>query len=246
MKNPDSVVVTGVTKNFGAHRALDSVSFVIQPRCVTALLGPNGSGKTTLLRIALGLENASVGKITVLGFKYKELSAPVRRVGAHLDSMAAHPGRNAFNHLWAIAVTHGIPRARIAEVLEAVGLSHVARQNVGGFSLGMKQRLGIAGALLGDPDIYIFDEPTNGLDVEGIRWFRKLVRDLVAAGKTIIFSSHILGEVEQIADQIIVLGRGRVLFDGPLLELAPFREGLEGAYSELVANSIEFASGNQA
>lgn len=243
MKNLESIVATGVTKDFGAHRALDEVSFAIRPRCVTALLGPNGSGKTTMLRIALGLEKANKGEITILGVEYKDLTSPLFRVGAHLDSMTAHPGRSAFNHLWAIAVTHGIPRSRIAEVLEFVGLTHVARQNVGRFSLGMRQRLGIAGALLGDPDIFIFDEPTNGLDVEGIRWFRKLVRDLVAAGKTIIFSSHILGEVEQIADQIIVLGRGRILFDGPLSELAPFRDGLEAAYSELVADSIEFASG---
>lgn len=214
------IEISHLSKNFGARTALDDVTFRVEPGRVTAFLGPNGSGKTTTMRILLGLERATSGRALIEGREYASLRDPLVRVGSLLDARGAHPGRSAFQHLRALALTHGIASARIDEVLEKVGLEGAAHRRVGGFSLGMQQRLGIAGAMLGDPATYVFDEPVNGLDPDGVRWFRDLVRGLAADGRTVFLSSHLISEVELSADHVIVLGRGRVLADAPLDEFA--------------------------
>lgn len=214
------IEVERLVKRFGARRALDDVSFRVEPGRVTAFLGPNGSGKTTTMRIILGLENPTTGVARVHGRPYQQLRNPLFHVGALLDARSAHPGRTAFHHLLGLALTHGISAARVDEVLDTVGLSDVAGNRVGGFSLGMRQRLGIAGAMLGDPETFIFDEPVNGLDPDGVRWFRDLVRSFAAEGRTVFLSSHLIAEVEMTADRVIVLGRGRVLADAGLTDLA--------------------------
>lgn len=212
------ISVQGLSKRFGSRLALDDVSFRVEAGRVTAFLGPNGSGKTTTMRILLGLERATSGVALVNGVPFERLRDPLCQLGALLDARGAHPGRSAFNHLRALALTHNIGDARVEDVLEQVGLVDVAGNRVGGFSLGMRQRLGIAGALLGDPDTYVFDEPINGLDPDGVYWFRTLVRGLAEQGKTVFLSSHLISEVALTADQVIVLGRGRVLADAPLAE----------------------------
>lgn len=214
------IEVRNLTKRFGARLALDDVSFTVEPGRVTAFLGPNGSGKTTTMRILLGLETATAGLALFNGLAYTDLRDPMRRVGALLDARNAHPGRTAFDHLRALALTHGIPSSRVEDVLADVGLVEVADARVGGFSLGMRQRLGIAGAMLGDPPVYVFDEPVNGLDPDGVRWFRDLVRTFAGEGRAVFLSSHLISEVALTADHVIVLGRGRVRADGSLSDLA--------------------------
>jgi len=207
------IEVESVSKRYGDKLALDDVSFVVKPGIVTGFLGPNGAGKSTTMRIILGLDRPSAGSARVGGKAYRDLPAPLHEVGAMLESRAIHPGRSAYSHLLALAQTHGIPRKRVDELIERVGLSEVARRRVGSFSLGMGQRLGIAAALLGDPHTLILDEPANGLDPEGIRWIRELMRGLAAEGRTVFVSSHLMSEMARTAEQLIVIGRGQLIAD---------------------------------
>ena len=207
-----------LTKRYGAKTAVDGLSFTVRPGVVTGFLGPNGAGKSTTMRMILGLDAPTSGEVRVGGRDYRDLPAPLREVGALLEARAIHPGRSATNHLLALAQTHGIPRRRVDEVIDLVGLHQVARRRAGTFSLGMGQRLGIASALLGDPAVLVLDEPVNGLDPEGIHWIRNLVRGLAADGRTIFVSSHLMSEMALTADHLIVVGRGRVLADMPTAE----------------------------
>ncbi len=213
------IEVNDVTRRYGDTVAVDHLSFAVKPGIVTGFLGPNGAGKTTTMRMILGLDAPSSGSITVNGRPYRNIPAPMHQVGALLDAKAANGGHTAHQHLRWIAQAGGIPEGRIDEVLGLVGLSEVGGKRVGGFSLGMYQRLGIAAALLGDPHILIFDEPVNGLDPEGIRWIRSLLQQLAAEGRTIFLSSHLMSEVEETADHIIVIGRGRLIADASIAEL---------------------------
>jgi ABC-2 type transport system ATP-binding protein len=203
----------GLTKRYGDKLAVDQLSFSVRPGQVTGFLGPNGAGKSTTMRMILGLDRPSGGTVTVNGRPYAELANPMREVGALLDAKAIHGGRSAYNHLWCLAQTNNLPRRRVREVLDMVGLSEVARKRAKGFSLGMGQRLGIASALLGDPRILMFDEPVNGLDPEGILWIRNLMRALAAEGRTVFVSSHLMSEMENTADHLVVIGRGRLIAD---------------------------------
>jgi ABC-2 type transport system ATP-binding protein len=203
----------GLSKRFGATIAVNQLSFTVQPGMVTGFLGPNGAGKTTAMRLILGLDYPSAGTVSINGRPYQQLISPMREVGALLDARAVHGGRSARNHLRCLAQTNDIPERRVDEVLGLVGLSEVARKRSRGFSLGMSQRLGIAAALLGDPAIVMFDEPVNGLDPEGILWIRTLMRSLAAEGRTVFVSSHLMSEMENTADHLIVIGRGRLIAD---------------------------------
>jgi len=205
------IELTGLTKVFGRTRAVDGLTCSIEPGVVTGFLGPNGAGKTTTMRLILGLDRPTSGSATIGGQPYRRLRDPLRQVGALLDARQAHPNRTARNHLRWIAATNRIPRKRVDEVLEMVGLSAVANKKAGALSLGMSQRLGIAGALLGDPPVLLFDEPVNGLDPEGIRWVRTLMRSLAAEGRTVFVSSHLLAEMANTADRLVVIGRGRLI-----------------------------------
>ncbi|TFV78194.1 ABC transporter ATP-binding protein [Blastococcus sp. CT_GayMR19] len=207
------IVASGLTKTYGSKTAVDGISFTVEPGRVTGFLGPNGAGKSTTMRMVLGLDRPTAGSVTVNGRRYADSPAPLREVGALLEAKAVHPGRSARNHLRWLAATNGIPVGRVDEVLDLVGLTEVARQRVGKFSLGMGQRLGIAVALLGDPRVVVLDEPVNGLDPEGIRWVRNLARRLAAEGRTVFVSSHLMSEMALTADHLVVIGRGRVLAD---------------------------------
>jgi ABC-2 type transport system ATP-binding protein len=209
----------GLTKRYGHTVAVNGIDFQVGPGVVTGFLGPNGAGKSTTMRMILGLDLPTSGSVTVNGRGYQGQVWPLHEVGALLDARAVHPGRSAYNHLLALAVANGIARRRVDEVLEMVGLTSVARKRVGGFSLGMSQRLGIAGALLGDPGTLLFDEPVNGLDPDGILWIRTLMRSLAAEGRTVLASSHLMSEMALTADHLLVIGRGRLLADTPLTEL---------------------------
>jgi ABC-2 type transport system ATP-binding protein len=203
----------GLTRRYGDKTAVDGLTFTVRPGVVTGFLGPNGAGKSTTMRLILGLDAPTSGSVTVNGKPYQQHAAPLHEVGALLDARSAHPGRTAYNHLLALAQTCGIRRSRVDEVVDAVGLGEVARRRAGGFSLGMGQRLGIAAALLGDPATVILDEPVNGLDTEGIRWIRSLLRGLAAEGRTVFVSSHLMGEMALTAQHLIVIGRGRLIAD---------------------------------
>jgi ABC-2 type transport system ATP-binding protein len=205
------IEVSGVSKRYGERLAVDDLSFSVQPGVVTGFLGPNGAGKSTTMRLILGLDAPSSGSALVNGKRYRDLQAPLREVGAMLEARAIHTGRSGYNHLLALAQTHGIPRSRVDEVINMVGLESVARKRVGSFSLGMGQRLGVAAALLGDPATVILDEPANGLDPEGIRWIRNLLKSLAGEGKTVFLSSHLMSEMEQTAEHLIVIGKGRLI-----------------------------------
>lgn len=209
----------GLTKRYGAKTAVDGIDFTVRPGVVTGFLGPNGAGKSTTMRMILGLDAPTAGRVTVAGKPYREHRAPLAEVGALLDAKAAHRGRSAEQHLLAVAATHGIGRRRVREVIDMTGLGPVARKRVGGFSLGMGQRLGIAVALLGDPQTLILDEPVNGLDPEGVRWVRGLVRSWAAEGRSVLLSSHLMSEMAQTADQLIIIGRGRILADAPIADV---------------------------
>ncbi|MCD7102376.1 ABC transporter ATP-binding protein [Pseudoclavibacter sp. 13-3] len=207
-----------LSKRYGSKTAVDHVTFRVEPGRVTGFLGPNGAGKSTTMRLALGLDRPTTGAVTVNGRRYADQHAPLHEVGALLDATAVHRGRSARSHLRALAATHGIPDARVDEVIAMAGLESVADKRSGGFSLGMGQRLGIAAALLGDPDTLILDEPVNGLDPDGVVWVRQLLRYEASKGKTVLVSSHLMAEMAQTADHLIVLGRGRVLADTSLQE----------------------------
>ena len=209
----------GLTKRYGAKLALDDVSFTVRPGLVTGFLGPNGAGKSTTMRMIVGLDRPTAGSVTVNGRRYADHTAPLHEVGVLLDAKAVHSGRSAADHLLAMAATHGIGRSRVKEVIALTGLESVAKKRVGGFSLGMGQRLGIAAALLGDPATVILDEPVNGLDPEGVVWVRTLARHLAGEGRTVFLSSHLMSEMAQTADHLIVLGRGRVLADSPVSDV---------------------------
>ncbi len=213
------IELDGLTKRYGSRVAVDDLTVTIEPGRVTGFLGPNGSGKTTTMRCILGLTRPTAGSATVLGRRYRELDRPMRRVGALIDPRARHPGRTAYAHLLALAESNALPRQRVDDVIEMVGLETVAHERVRGFSLGMGQRLGIAAALLGDPDVLLLDEPVNGLDPEGIRWMRELLRGLAEEGRTVLVSSHLMSEMEDTADHLVVLGRGRLLADAPMADL---------------------------
>lgn len=206
----------GLTKHYGAKKAVDNVSFTIQPGQITGFLGPNGAGKSTSMRLMVGLDRPDSGSVTINGQNYASFAAPLAEVGVLLDAKGVHPGRSAKSHLRALAATHGIPERRVNEVIEMAGLEAVAGKRVGGFSLGMGQRLGIAAALLGDPRVLILDEPVNGLDPDGVLWVRNLLKHLAGEGRTVLLSSHLMSEMAQIADHVIVLGRGRVVADAPM------------------------------
>ncbi|WP_159809780.1 ABC transporter ATP-binding protein [Cellulomonas citrea] len=209
----------GLSKVYGTTRAVDDISFTVRPGIVTGFLGPNGAGKSTTMRMIMGLDRPTSGTVTVNGKPYVEHRAPLTQVGALLEAKAVHPGRTARQHLRVVGATHGLGARRVDEVLEMTGLGPVADKRVKGFSLGMGQRLGIAVALLGDPSTLILDEPVNGLDPEGVIWVRDLVRYLAGQGRTVFLSSHLMAEMAQTADHVIVIGRGRILADAPMATL---------------------------
>jgi len=213
------IVAEGLTKRYGDKTAVDGIDFAVQPGKVTGFLGPNGAGKSTTMRMIVGLDRPTSGRVTLDGREYRSMRSPLTEVGILLDAKAVHTGRSARSHLRAMAATHGIPRSRVDEVIEITGLQSVAGKRAGGFSLGMGQRLGIAAALLGDPRTLILDEPVNGLDPEGVRWVRQFVRAQAAEGRTVLLSSHLMSEMAQTADHVIVLGRGRVLADAGIDEI---------------------------
>lgn len=213
------IEATDLTKRYGSKTAVDGVSFSLKPGQVTGFLGPNGAGKSTTMRMLMGLDRPTSGSITVMGKPYAEHRNPLNVVGALLDAKGVHPGRTARSHLRALAATHGIGDARVSRVLELTGLDSVAHKRVGGFSLGMGQRLGIAAALLGDPEVLVLDEPVNGLDPDGVLWVRNFVRSFAAEGRTVLLSSHLMSEMAQTADHVIVLGRGSVIADAPMEDL---------------------------
>jgi len=212
--------VTHLTKKFGERAAISDLSFSVQPGVVTGFLGPNGSGKSTTMRVILGLIRPTAGAATINGRFYRDLEYPMREVGALLDAKAVHPGRSARNHLRSLASAHAMPFTRVEEVLDIVGLTDVADQRAGRFSLGMSQRLGIAAAILGDPGILMFDEPINGLDPEGIRWIREFFQTLADEGRVVLVSSHLMSEMSLVAERFIIIGRGELIRDGSRDELA--------------------------
>jgi ABC-2 type transport system ATP-binding protein len=219
------IEVRGLTKRYGQKIAVDNLSFAIEAGRVTGFLGPNGAGKTTTMRCILGLDYPDEGTITVDGKKYQDLAYPMREVGALLEAKAVHGGRSAYNHLLCLAQTNSLPKRRVGEVLELVGLTEVARKRSKGFSLGMSQRLGIAATLLGDPKMLMFDEPVNGLDPEGILWIRNLMKALAAEGRTVFVSSHLMSEMENTADHLIVIGKGKLIAESTMQEFVARASG---------------------
>src|SRR3954469_3460121 len=213
------IEIEGLTKAYRSRIAVDDLTVTVEPGRVTGFLGPNGSGKTTTMRCILGLTRPTAGTATVLGRPYRELAQPMRRVGALIAPRPRHAGRTAYAHLRVLAESNAVPLRRVDEVVELVGIGPVAHERLRGFSLGMAQRLGLAAALLGDPDVLVLDEPVNGLDPEGIRWVRELLRDLADEGRTVLVSSHLMSEMEATADHLVVLGQGRLLADVPIGEL---------------------------
>jgi ABC-2 type transport system ATP-binding protein len=229
------VEVRGLTKTFGRAAAVRDLSFAAPAGAVTGFLGPNGSGKTTTLRMLLGLIRPTAGEALITGVPYRRLARPRRRVGALLEATGFHPGRRARDHLAVLAAAEGLPDCRVDEVLAQTGLAGVAQRRVRGFSLGMRQRLGIAAALLGDPPVLLLDEPANGLDPAGISWLRELLRALAAEGRTIVVASHVLGEVAQVASEVVIVSAGRLRFAGPLAEVGATGDALESAFLRLTA-----------
>lgn len=220
MANSTTIDFRGLSKSFGAVRAVDDLTFTVHPGEVTGFLGPNGAGKTTTLRMLLGLVKPTSGTATIGGTAYRDLDSPLTTVGTALEASSFHPGRTARNHLAVYAAAAGIPESRADEVLVQVGIDQYADRRVGGYSLGMRQRLGLAFALLGDPQVLVLDEPVNGLDPEGIRWIRMFLRDLAAEGRTVLISSHLLSEVQQSVDRAVIITRGRLVYEGALADLS--------------------------
>lgn len=213
------IELNAVTRQYGSTMAIDNLSFTVKPGQITGFLGPNGAGKSTTMRLILGLDRPTAGTVTVNGQAYRNRPAPMQEVGALIDPSAVHGGRSAYHHLLWQAQAGGLPRGRVDEVLDMAGLSTVAGKKVGGFSLGMHQRLGIASAMLGDPPVLLFDEPVNGLDPEGIQWVRSLMKQFAGEGRTVFVSSHLMSEMEQTADHVLVIGRGRLIADLSMAEI---------------------------
>jgi ABC-2 type transport system ATP-binding protein len=233
------IEVEHLTKRYGPRTAVDRLSFTVRPGRVTGFLGPNGAGKSTTLRMILALTTPTAGRALVGGRPYRSLRPPLREVGALLDAASVHGGRTAYRHLCWLAASNGLPRSRAAAVLERTGLASVAGRRVHGFSLGMRQRLGIAAALLGDPPALILDEPVNGLDPEGIHWMRTLLTGLAAEGRTVLLSSHLMSEMALTAQHLLVIGGGRLLADAPIADLVGGHASLEDAYFALTAGTAE-------
>jgi ABC-2 type transport system ATP-binding protein len=231
------VTVNNVTKRFGELVAVDDVTFSLQPGTVTGFLGPNGAGKTTTLRLLLGLAEPTSGEALILGRRYAGLDQPLRRVGAVLESNDFHPGRSGRNHLRVLALAAGLPMSRVDTVLELVALGSAATSAVKTYSLGMRQRLGLAAALLGEPQLLMLDEPANGLDPAGVRWLRDFLRAFARAGGTVLVSSHVLAEVAQTVDRVLIIDRGRLVADSVLDELAGRGQTLEDAYLEITTGA---------
>ncbi|MFD8301379.1 ABC transporter ATP-binding protein [Streptomyces sp. NPDC059690] len=249
------IELAGLTKRYGEKVAVNNLTFTVRPGIVTGFLGPNGAGKSTTMRMMLGLDRPTAGDVRIDGKHYDRLKDPLKYIGALLDAKAMHGGRSAYHHLLCLAQSNGIPRGRVAEVLDTVGLTGVARKKAKGFSLGMGQRLGIAGALLGDPRILMFDEPVNGLDPEGIHWIRTLMKSLAAQGRTVFVSSHLMSEMALTADHLVVIGQGRLLADTSMAEFieqnsrsyvrvrSPQRERLLDVLHEAGVTVVESGSG---
>jgi ABC-2 type transport system ATP-binding protein len=235
-----NIVVSGLRKRFGPAHALDGMSFTAGPGQVTGFVGPNGAGKSTTMRVILGLDAPDAGTALVGGQPYCSLTHPMRVLGSLLDAGALQPGRTARNHLLWLAHSQGLTGARVDAVLEQTGLAAVARRRAGGFSLGMRQRLGIAAAMLGDPPALLLDEPFNGMDPEGIVWIRGFLRGLAAEGRAVLLSTHLMSELQGTADHVVVVGRGRVLADAAMPELVARHGSLEQAYLELTRDAVEF------
>jgi ABC-2 type transport system ATP-binding protein len=229
------IAVRGLTKHFGPVRAVEELTFDVPAGMVTGFLGPNGAGKTTTLRTVLGLVRPTAGEALIGGRPYAQLARPRQVVGAVLEATGFHPGRRGRDHLRILAQVTGVPATRVDEVLDQVQLTGDARRRVRGYSLGMRQRLGLAAALLGDPEILVLDEPANGLDPSGMAWLRGLLRDLAAQGRTVLISSHVLSEVSQVADRVLIVTEGRLCFAGPLAELTATGDSLEAAFLQLTA-----------
>ncbi|MET9498575.1 ATP-binding cassette domain-containing protein [Streptomyces sp. NPDC006552] len=249
------IELEGLTKRYGEKMAVNNLTFSVRPGIVTGFLGPNGAGKSTTMRMMLGLDNPSAGTVRIDGKHYAQLKNPLKYIGALLDAKAMHGGRSAYNHLLCLAQSNGIPRSRVGEVLDTVGLTAVAKKKAKGFSLGMGQRLGIAGALLGDPQILMFDEPVNGLDPEGIHWIRNLMKSLATAGRTVFVSSHLMSEMALTADHLVVIGQGRLLADTSMADFirensrsfvrlrSPQRERLLDVLHEAGITAVEAGNG---
>ncbi|GAA4735817.1 ABC transporter ATP-binding protein [Phytohabitans rumicis] len=235
-----SIECRGLRKAYGRTVAVDGLSFTVEPGRVTGFVGPNGAGKSTTMRMILGLDRPDAGAALVGGQPYRDLRTPLRRVGALLDAGAVHPGRRARDHLLWMAQSNRLPARRTDEVLELVGLATVARRRAGDMSLGMRQRLGIAAALLGDPPVLMFDEPVNGLDPQGVHWVRGLLRGLAAQGRTVFVSSHLMSELADTADHLVVIGRGRLLADASVRDLTAGASTLEQAYLELTRDAVDY------
>ena len=218
-RGPGRIEIRGLTKRFGSFTAVDQLDFTVQPGRITGFLGPNGSGKTTTLRMLLGLIRPTAGTATIDGRSYRDITEPLTVVGSALEATNFHPGRTGRDHLRVLAAVAGVPDTRVDEMLELVGIPAAARKRAGGYSMGMRQRLGLAGALLGDPRVIILDEPANGLDPEGIRWLRGFLRHLVGEGRTLLISSHMLSEVEQTVDDVVIIANGRRVAEGTVAEL---------------------------
>ena len=242
------IEVRGLTKRYGETTAVRDLSFDVMPGKVTGFLGPNGAGKTTTMRLILGLDYPNAGTARIDGKQYASLAYPMREVGALLDAKAVHGGRSAYNHLLCLAQTNNLPKRRVGEVLELVGLAEVARRRTKGFSLGMSQRLGIAATLLGDPAVLMFDEPVNGLDPEGILWIRTLMKALAAEGRTVFVSSHLMSEMQNTADRLIVIGRGQLLADCTMEEFIARSSGqtvrVATPQPDLLAKAVAEAGGS--
>ncbi|MDH6219862.1 ABC transporter ATP-binding protein [Streptomyces pseudovenezuelae] len=249
------IELEGLTKRYGDKVAVDDLTFAVRPGIVTGFLGPNGAGKSTTMRMMLGLDRPTAGDVRIDGEHYDRLKDPLKYIGALLDAKAMHGGRSAFNHLLFLAQSNGIPKSRVSEVLDTVGLTSVAKKKAKGFSLGMGQRLGIAGALLGDPRILMFDEPVNGLDPEGIHWIRNLMKSLAGQGRTVFVSSHLMSEMALTADHLVVIGQGRLLADTSMADFiqqnsrsyvrirTPHRERLLDVLHEAGVTVVESGSG---
>jgi ABC-2 type transport system ATP-binding protein len=243
MSKQATIEVTGLRKRFGQTQALDGITFTVAPGTVTGFVGPNGAGKSTTMRVILGLDSVDEGTALIGGRPYASLTHPLRHVGSLLDAGTLQPSRSGRNHLLWIAHSQRLPSHRVDEVTELVGLGRAVRRKAGGYSLGMRQRLGIAAAMIGDPPILIMDEPFNGMDPEGIIWMRSFLRQLAAEGRAVLVSSHLLSELPDVADHVVVIGRGRVLADATIAELMTGQSSLEDVYLRLTSGMVEYRSG---